>query len=100
MSEKNSGDKPDLDEELDRLQARLPHKVSRFMKKVRSPEVAPYRIPAGIALTAGGLVGFLPIVGILDGAARARRAGAGRAGDAPAAGAAVAEVNGKRKSQS
>ena len=63
MSEKNSGDKPDLDEELDRLQARLPQKVSRFMKKVRSPEVAPYRIPAGIALTAGGLVGFLPIVG-------------------------------------
>jgi len=63
MSEKNSGDKPDLDEELDRLEARLPHKVARFMKKVRSPEVAPYRIPAGIALTAGGLVGFLPIVG-------------------------------------
>ena len=63
MSEKNSGDKPDLDEELDRLQARLPHKVSRFMQKVRSPEVAPYRIPAGIALTAGGIVGFLPILG-------------------------------------
>ena len=56
MSEKNWGDKPDLDEELDRLQARLPQQVSRFMKKVRSPEVAPYRIPAGIALTAGGLV--------------------------------------------
>src|SRR6478609_10682059 len=63
MSEKNSGDKPDLDEELDRLQARLPHRVSRFMKKARSPEVAPYRIPAGIALTAGGLFGFLPILG-------------------------------------
>ena len=58
MSEKNSGDKPDLDEELDRLQARLPHRVSRFMKKARSPEVAPYRIPAGIALTAAGLFGF------------------------------------------
>ena len=63
MSEKSSGDKPDLDEELDRLEARLPHKVARVMKKVRSPEVAPYRIPAGIALAAGGLVGFLPIVG-------------------------------------
>ncbi len=33
------------------------------MKKVRSPEAAPYRIPVGIALTAGGLVGFLPILG-------------------------------------
>ena len=71
MGEKDSGDKPDLDEELDRLQARLPHRVSRFMKKARSPEVAPDRI--------------------LDGAARACRAGAGRAGDAPAAGAAVVE---------
>jgi hypothetical protein len=58
-----SDKKPDLDEELDRLQARLPDRISRFMQKVRSPAVAPYRIPAGIALTAGGLVGFLPVVG-------------------------------------
>ena len=33
MSDKKSGDKPDLDEELDRLQARLPHKVAHFMKR-------------------------------------------------------------------
>ena len=33
------------------------------MRKVRSPAVAPYRIPVGIALTAGGVFGFLPIVG-------------------------------------
>ena len=33
------------------------------MQKARSPAVAPYRIPAGIALTAGGVVGFLPILG-------------------------------------
>ena len=63
MSENKSGGKLDLDEELDRLQARLPHHVSRFMQKVRGPAVAPYRIPAGIALTAGGIVGFLPILG-------------------------------------
>jgi len=63
MSENKSGGKLDLDEELDRLQARLPHHVSRFMQKVRSPAVAPYRIPAGIALTAGGVFGFLPILG-------------------------------------
>src|SRR3954464_13763449 len=63
MGDNQSGDKPDLDEELDRLQARLPGGVSRFMQKVRSPAVARYRIPAGIALTAGGIVGFLPILG-------------------------------------
>ena len=61
--DKESGDKPDLDEELDRLQQRLPDGVSRVVQKVRSPAVAPYRIPVGIALTAGGVVGFLPILG-------------------------------------
>jgi hypothetical protein len=37
--------------------------VARVVRKVRSPEAAPYRIPVGIALTAGGVVGFLPILG-------------------------------------
>jgi hypothetical protein len=54
---------PDLEEELDRLQQRLPDGVSRMMRKVRSPEAARYRVPAGIALTAGGVLGFLPILG-------------------------------------
>jgi hypothetical protein len=63
MSDEKPHEKPDLDEELDRLGERLPGGVLRFMKKIRSPEAAPYRIPAGIALTAGGIVGFLPILG-------------------------------------
>ena len=100
MSEKNSGDKPDLDEELDRLQARLPQKVSRFMKKVRSPDVAPYRIPAGIALTAGGVFGFLPILGFwmvpLGLAVLAQDVPAMR----PPLARLLRKVNGKRKSQS
>jgi len=54
---------PDLDEELDHLQARVPHHVSKVMKKVRSPSAKPYRIPIGIALLGGGVVGFLPILG-------------------------------------
>ena len=33
------------------------------MHKVRSPAAAPFRIPLGVALTAGGVVGFLPILG-------------------------------------
>jgi hypothetical protein len=63
MARNDPDDKPDLDEELDRLQKRLPGHVSSFMQKVRSPAVKPYRIPAGIALTVGGVVGFLPILG-------------------------------------
>jgi hypothetical protein len=55
--------RPDLDEELDRLQERLPDKIARFIGKVRSPAAAPYRIPIGIALIGGGVVGFLPILG-------------------------------------
>jgi hypothetical protein len=63
MGDSKSSDQPDLNEELDRLQERVPHRVARVMRKVRSPAVAPYRIPVGIALTAGGVVGFLPILG-------------------------------------
>jgi hypothetical protein len=63
MGDDKSNENPDLDDELDRLQERLPDRVSRFMQKVRSPEAAPYRIPAGVALTAGGVFGFLPILG-------------------------------------
>src|SRR6185503_11490793 len=54
---------PDLDEELDHLQERVPHGVSKVMKKVRGPSAKPYRIPLGIALTVGGVFGFLPLVG-------------------------------------
>lgn len=58
-----SGNKPDLEEELDRLQERVPHGVARVMRKVRSPGAAPYRIPVGVALTVGGCLGFLPVLG-------------------------------------
>ena len=91
MTGKESPHKPDLDDELDRLQEWLPNGVSIFVRKMRSPAVAPYRIPAGIVLTLGGVVGFLPILGFQDGAARPGRARAGRAGDAPADGPAAGE---------
>lgn len=54
---------PNLDEELDRLQARMPDGVSRIMGTIRGPAVKPYRIPVGVALTAGGVLGFLPVLG-------------------------------------
>ena len=63
MTDQTTGDKPDLDEELDRLQEWVPDRVSKVVRKVRSPEAKPYRIPIGVALTAGGVVGFLPILG-------------------------------------
>ena len=52
-----------MDEELDLLQTRVPDGVSKVMKKVRGPSAKPYRIPIGIALTVGGVFGFLPLIG-------------------------------------
>ena len=53
----------DLDEELDRLLERLPDRAARVMRKARGPEAATYRIPVGVALTVGGVFGFLPVLG-------------------------------------
>jgi hypothetical protein len=54
---------PELDEELDRLQGRMPDAVARVMIRVRSPKAAPYRIPIGVGLTVGGVFGFMPVLG-------------------------------------
>ena len=61
--ETGMGDKPDLDAELDRLQERLPDWPARILQKVRSPAADRYRVPAAIALTVGGVFGFMPILG-------------------------------------
>jgi hypothetical protein len=63
MGDSKQDGRPDLNEELDRLQEWVPHGVAHVVRKVRSPAVAPYRIPVGIALMAGGVAGFLPILG-------------------------------------
>src|SRR5262245_34710863 len=54
---------PDLEEEMERLVERLPDGAARVVRKVRAPEAAPYRIPAGVVLTVGGVLGFMPILG-------------------------------------
>ena len=63
MADSAPNKKAELNEELDRLQTRLPDRVARFMQKVRGPAAAVYRIPVGIALIGGGVIGFLPILG-------------------------------------
>jgi hypothetical protein len=54
---------PDLNQELDRFERRLPQRVARVIQKVRSPAAAPFRIPLGVVLIAAGVIGFLPILG-------------------------------------
>lgn len=55
---------PDLDEQIERLQARLPRWLARFVRWLRKPSSRRVRVPAAIVLILFGLVGFLPIVGL------------------------------------
>jgi hypothetical protein len=53
----------DLDDRLERLQQRLPNSLGKVVGWVRAPSSRSVRLPLGSALTAGGTVGFLPLVG-------------------------------------
>jgi hypothetical protein len=52
-----------LDQRLKRFEDRLPAPAAKVVGWVRSPSSRMVRLPVGIALTAGGVVGFLPVVG-------------------------------------
>jgi hypothetical protein len=54
---------PDFDEELKRLQRRVPPWARHMIKSVKQPGAVWMRIPLAIALMIGGLLGFLPVLG-------------------------------------
>lgn len=54
---------PDLDEQLKRLEKRLPRRLARAVDWLRRPGSRRYRVPAAIILIIFGLIGFLPLVG-------------------------------------
>lgn len=55
---------PDFHDEMDRLQGHLPQWAARNLHKLRQPQAVWVRVPAGIALTGGGILSFLPVLGI------------------------------------
>ena len=55
---------PDFDEEMDRLQGHMPDWAGRNFDRLRQPEAVWVRVPAGIALVGGGVLSFLPVLGI------------------------------------
>ena len=57
-------DKLDFDAEMDRLQGYMPDWAGRNFDRLRQPEAVWVRVPAGIALTGGGVLGFLPVLGV------------------------------------
>jgi hypothetical protein len=53
-----------LDRQFDRLEEELPESASGFLRWLRGPSSRWVRISAGILLIIGGLLSFLPILGL------------------------------------
>jgi hypothetical protein len=53
-----------LDRQFDRLEKELPESASGFLRWLRGPSSRWVRIPVGGLLIIGGLLGFLPILGL------------------------------------
>jgi hypothetical protein len=53
-----------LDRQFDRLEEELPDSASGFIRWLREPSSRWVRISAGILLIIGGLLSFLPILGL------------------------------------
>ena len=52
---------PDFHEEMDRFQTRIPTWVGHNLKRLRGERAKWVRVPAGVALIGGGVLGFLPL---------------------------------------
>jgi hypothetical protein len=52
-----------LDQAYEGLERETPDKVARMIRWLRSPDSKWVRLPLGILLIAGGVFGFLPVLG-------------------------------------
>jgi hypothetical protein len=59
----NEEDRILAERRLEKLIARLPRGLAGFIRRAREPKMIWLRVPLGIALIGGGLVGFLPVLG-------------------------------------
>lgn len=55
---------PDLDEQLDRFERMAPRYLAKAIHLLRQPRLRWVRLTAGVLLIIGGLLWFLPILGI------------------------------------
>lgn len=56
--------KAELDRAYDDLEEEVPDRVSRAIRWLREPRARKIRIPLGVLFLAGGLLWFLPVVGV------------------------------------
>jgi hypothetical protein len=52
---------PDFHEEMDRFQNQIPTWVGRNLNRLRGERAKWMRVPTGVALIGGGVLGFLPL---------------------------------------
>jgi hypothetical protein len=60
----DDGGGKELDEGFERLQEEVPDRVSRAIRWLRDPKARWIRLPVGVLFILGGLLWFLPVVGI------------------------------------
>ncbi|WP_374653822.1 hypothetical protein [Dongia sp.] len=49
---------------IDGLLAKLPHRVARFIRRIRDPHARWVRLPVAICLIPAGFFSFLPVLGL------------------------------------
>ena len=52
-----------VDRRLDRAEQRLPALLGEWLGHLRHPSASWFRVPLGLLLIVGGLLGFLPVLG-------------------------------------
>lgn len=52
-----------LHRRLDRLEQRLPRPLAAWLAHLRQPSASWVRVPLGVLLVVGGVLGFLPVLG-------------------------------------
>jgi hypothetical protein len=57
-------DQKALDEGFEQLEQEVPDRVSRAIRWLRDPDARWIRLPIGLLFIAGGLLWFLPVLGI------------------------------------
>jgi len=57
-------DEERLNRQFDRLERELPRSVAHSIRWLREPSARWLRIPAGLALVAGGIFSILPLLGL------------------------------------
>jgi hypothetical protein len=60
----DDGGNKELDEAFERLEKEVPDRVSRAIRWLRDPKARWIRLPLGVLFILGGLLWFLPVVGI------------------------------------